>query len=488
MVPIRVLTVALIFVASVTPGADAQVRFAGGATESTGQVRRADHQADIDSGRQNPFRGDQQVRPAAYAQPQFSPQVPSAADEASSVMSGPVQSVPSVVESEGSYVELPAPGGYEPAPLNEFGEFVDAPYEQMAVDPSAAVVFSTNDTFRRGYWYSQQDVVLLLRTELEETLLSSDQTDPSAVSNRPFMDTKSVAPTFVPGTRLTLGRFLGQDVVNRDYAIEVTFLGLFDYENRASITSVAPNSLETGIGPSKYVQFVSTISDQNLGIVGGSAVPGYTFADTHRVLYSSDMNNLEANLRIMGRPMRDRLALQPNGSWVQYGSSSRLTSMLIGLRGMSINELLQFSGIFEDDVRNRGFYQVKTSNDLFGVQIGGELVDSYTNWSWGFRTKAGGLFNFSSRDSFLDTLSNNVPEVRDQQLDGENLAVVVEAGMVATYHLRPNLVARLAYDAMYITGIATAPQNLRLGAEFPRYEVTGDAIFHGMSVGFEMLW
>ena len=32
---------------------------------------------------------------------------------------------------------------------------------------------------------------------------------------------------------------------------------------------------------------------------------------------------------------------------------------------------------------------------------------------------------------------------------------------MATYQLRTNLSVRIAYDAMYVTGIAVAPENMR---------------------------
>ena len=80
------------------------------------------------------------------------------------------------------------------------------------------------------------------------------------------------------------------------------------------------------------------------------------------------------------------------------------------------------------------------------------------------------------------------PTTRAQELSKNNLAAMIDAGLVATYQVRTNFVARVSYDALYITGIATAPENLGLEPEWPRFEVTGDVLYHGLSVGFEMLW
>ena len=81
----------------------------------------------------------------------------------------------------------------------------------------------------------------------------------------------------------------------------------------------------------------------------------------------------------------------------------------------------------------------------------------------------------------------NVSE-RGQKVNKNNLAAAVEAGLSAQYQIRTNLVARVSYDALYITGIASAPENLGLAPEWPNFEVTGDVLYHGLSVGFEMLW
>ena len=60
--------------------------------------------------------------------------------------------------------------------------------------------------------------------------------------------------------------------------------------------------------------------------------------------------------------------------------------------------------------------------------------------------------------------------------------------MFAAYQVRPNLAFRVAYDVMYVTGIAIPPQNLGLGPVFPELHVEADALFHGASFGVEKVW
>jgi hypothetical protein len=95
------------------------------------------------------------------------------------------------------------------------------------------------------------------------------------------------------------------------------------------------------------------------------------------------------------------------------------------------------------------------------------------------------MYNFASRDSLQDR-----PEIdsRSEGLERNNFAPLLEAGLTANYQIRPNLVVRVAYDAIYITGVANAIANARLGDRFPDFEVTSDALFHGASLGLEMFW
>ncbi len=301
--------------------AQGQVRFAGPAADAS-PIR-------LEPPRNNPFRTTVQAEQVQF---QLAPEIPPATEELArpgSRGNGPV------ISSEPGVLE-PIPAGtesYEPMDLTGsagapvyFDESTGAPLEEMVVDGPPAAVYSSNDWFRRGIWYSQQDIVALLRTDVKNVYIATDQTEGQIV-DRPMLTSKSVTPTYVPGTRLTLGRFLGQDVANRDYAFEVAFFGLFDYTERATLVSTVPGKIDTALGQNNEFYYV-------LG-VAGPAVPGFSDATRQSILYSSDLNSLEANLRILGRPLRDSLTLQPNGSWVRYGTSSHLFALLLGLRSVT---------------------------------------------------------------------------------------------------------------------------------------------------------
>ncbi|MDG2380670.1 MAG: hypothetical protein P8N76_03275 [Pirellulaceae bacterium] len=464
-----------------------QVRFSGD--------ERVSEITDVsDAGRPNPFRTDRSIQQAQFQE--LPPQVPDAVNEAAApnaVKPNTRVAPPAADPKVGGEVIAPEPirpgasAGATRPPKATVDEMIDATFDPTYVEQDAVEFYSTNNTYRRGYWYSQQEFVALLRTEGEDVPISSDQSDivfdsPSFSTNRPVITSKTTDHTYEPGVRLTLGRFLGQDVANRDHSIEFTFLGLFEFESSAAIRSVElPGYLDTALGAFKTDTY-------GFGIIGNNRVPGFSGALEHATKYKTDLDVLEANYRIMGRPLRDRIALQPNGSWVRHATASSLKSFILGARYISANEDFKYYSEFLDTAANAGFLNVRTGNEMFGMHAGFDIQEAYTTWGWGFRAKFGGLYNFADRHSFLSVINESVPSSREQEISKNNLAVAVDVGFAASYQIRKNLIGRIRYDALYITGLATAPENMGLAPEWPNFEVTGDVLYHGLSVGFETLW
>ena len=391
-----------------------------------------------------------------------------------------MQSMPTEVAPEWSQ-----PAMLEPSITESFASDYDSQMIQGGTD-----TYSTRNWFRRGRWYSQQDLVVLMRTDIYSIVFSADQ---AALTGQSGMGTKTVAPSFTPGTRLSLGKFLGQDVSNRDHAVEFVFFGLFDYSDSARLSSSATDSLRTSLTPG-----TEWFTNDSIGLISNSLTgnplsdsniitPGFDNAQHHDLLYQSDLNSYEINYRVLNRPTRDHLALQSNGNWVRHEASSRIPSLILGMRSVSLNELLQFDATFSNPVVS-GQHRVRTTNNMFGFQAGLDYTENHDTWSVGFRSKGGALYNFADRNLSTRVRDGDDVTLASQQLEKNNLAALIEAGLFATYQIRTNLTFRAAYDAMYITGIADAPQNAGLDPGFPPFEVTSDAVYHGASFGLEMLW
>ena len=375
-------------------------------------------------------------------------------------------------------------------------------------------VYSTNRWFHGGQWFSSFEVVAMNRPNTESLIIAVDVSTGSGVAGT-IQDLNAIDAgfTYEVGTRMAIGRNLGRDLANRDHTIEFSFLGLFDYTGRASIIRSVPTAA-TGINS----LLGSKESENGQALEGGGfftvvPVPGFDLASTQSLLYESDFNSFELNYRIGARPVRDRLVMQPDGRWVKHATPSNIKSMFAGLRYVRINDLFTYTstGIQEveptlpptDLLPTTGLYTVGTDNDLVGIQVGGDWTDKHTDWIWGIRGKLGGLLNFADRNSHVATdiltvtppASQNEPATatremsnRQQALRDETLAFLGEAGIFGAYYLRPNTSLRASYDLIYINGVATAVQNMALTPAFPRFELTGDATYHGLSLGLEMTW
>jgi hypothetical protein len=253
---------------------------------------------------------------------------------------------------------------------------------------------------------------------------------------------------------------------------------LLEHTGSADFQSVVPRGVDTALG---HVDF----NIGSLGGIVGPTVPGFSRVDRQTLFYRSAFNSYELNAKLMGRPKRDRIALQPSGAWIRHAASSRLVSGLVGLRGVSIGESFRYRS-FRDDALF-GDYRLRVNNDLAGVQIGGEFAEYYGDWSWGGRFKAAGLVNFATRRDSAEVIGDGLP-ARLNGASDDTLAVLLEAGLNSTYHFSPNFTGHVGYDFIYITGIADAPNNASLDPAFSRFEITNDAYFHGLTLGFEMLW
>ena len=54
--------------------------------------------------------------------------------------------------------------------------------------------------------------------------------------------------------------------------------------------------------------------------------------------------------------------------------------------------------------------------------------------------------------------------------------------------IRPHIALKGSYDAMIVTGLAIARDNVSLAPAFPDLALRGQMFYHAVSVGFEMVW
>ncbi len=141
-----------------------------------------------------------------------------------------------------------------------------------------------------------------------------------------------------------------------------------------------------------------------------------------------------------------------------------------------------------------GDYNVRTENDMLGLQIGGDLQFRRCKWLWGIRAKVGPYINFARDVQEIHTNPVGDPFSTvffDTRLTGQKqiISLIGEVGFEATYKFRPNLKGRAAYDFMWINGLALGPEQFQfIDTPISTINTNGSMFAHGLSLGLEWCW
>lgn len=340
---------------------------------------------------------------------------------------------------------------------------------------------TTNNILRMGEWYAGVDGVFLLRADVNAIFLAQEIIRPIQNSRQSLAEAALVlnSPPFryEPGLRATVGHRIGEDLGGRYHALEGTFFGLFEWESQAELIA---NDQSTFVGPGQLAQLVSP----------RNGLPGFENAQRQFFDYTSQFHSFEVNYRIRSEPARDRSALQADGAWIRHGGPAVQRSVLAGFRAIDMEEHFLFGSEVGNAARDGGSYDLRLDNNLYGIQFGGEWMRMRPMWHAGIRGKIGGLINFADRVALLQTRQNRSPLDTATNDSDEQLGFVAELGFVAGYRIRPNMTARLAYDALYLQGVSVASGNIvpLTITSFGPFNVEGDAVYHGISCGIEVMW
>lgn len=180
-------------------------------------------------------------------------------------------------------------------------------------------------------------------------------------------------------------------------------------------------------------------------------------------------------------------------------NSGRIATLHGGLRSLRHNEHFSFVGDGAVELDANGVLQgndgsgrldLLTHNDMFGIQIGGGLLEQYSHWHWGFKTTLGGLYNFADRKIRIDVMepSLGAETTRSEATQDDNMVFMSECSFFAGWQVRPHVTLKASYDLLYYTGVAIARDNARITPDFLPINLRGKALFHAVSSGFEIVW
>lgn len=258
----------------------------------------------------------------------------------------------------------------------------------------------------------------------------------TAAPGTPVLAMSNLAINFQPGMRVVAG--WRQDAQR---AFEVSYFGIFNWHDSA----VAQGN-------------------NNLALPGalGLASQNCFAADEMRLSYRSQLNNAEANMIGTDGPF----------------------SLLGGFRYLSLYEKLNIRSTDLDS--GTSDYHIRTTNNLFGGQLGAAFRRSYGRFAWDATGKVGLFGNSAGEWQFVtDSVPGSFLRGR-RTASGAQVAFVSDINVSAYYRLFSFLTLRAGYNLLWVDGVALAPGQLDFtntatsGSDLR----SGDGFFaHGVSAG-----
>lgn len=233
------------------------------------------------------------------------------------------------------------------------------------------------------------------------------------------------------------------------------------------------------------------LADINGGDPLSFLVDGFDGRSLARATYSSTLNTAEANF--LWRRCHRGFSRHSAYPWERCGNYRRGTvDWLAGFRWAGLDEAasLQLSG---GDFTGPSSYNVRSSTNLFGAQIGGRGRMEWDRWAvdgWAKAALAGSAMS-QSADPIVAV---NVPEppIRSGRGATEGgVGFIGDLNVNLSYRLSDTWRLRTGYNFLWLTGVALAPNQFDFGSTSTAGTgLNGGAgvFLHGANLGLEAAW
>lgn len=317
--------------------------------------------------------------------------------------------------------------------------------------------------------YGQVEALFMMREPrfTQQPIIVDPNTDTT------FLSTSDLDFNFDPGLRATVGmRLCG------GRALEFSYFGLF--EGDASAVAVKPDADAFLVFPDNFAGNV------------------FVDMDRARVDYSSWMHSFELNLPSCYGCCDE----EDSGKGCDSGKGGgkpgcgelryRSFEWFAGFRYLYLGEELNIAA--ERTVAGQieqGDYNIRTANHLYGAQLGARLRRSRGRFGWEATGKAGVFGNAAKQKQAVTDFPDFAlrPTVSNS---GGVVAFVGELNLSALYRLTDVWNVKAGYNAMWIEGLALAPDQLDFDfAAAPsgsQLRNDGGMFLHGVNVGLEARW
>ncbi|MEM8943896.1 MAG: BBP7 family outer membrane beta-barrel protein [Planctomycetota bacterium] len=362
--------------------------------------------------------------------------------------------------------------------------------EEMRVfDYQPAVLESTGTWLRRGFWFAEVDALLMDRLWRRDDLMLGFQLNATGTtSNEIFLSGGRNGAEGMP--RVKLGRFLFRDHGNRDHTAEFVMSGGAQWSTGGQVAATNGGTLV--VDP--ILTGAAFITPPlNTGASAPGVNPSFTGATSMEYEYDSRVNNVELNYHVKSRMKKDRMEMDPSGRWVRRGQPSITRTLIAGIRYLDVNEDFDWNAFGIDADGNAataaetGTYRIRTDNDLIGTQLGFSWNYERPRWSLGLKNKSGLYLNHTNIESDFEVTGDVTSG--DNEITTDNISFLVEGALVGKYHVRQNFSIRVGFEALYVSSLALAPDQINFAPVNTIDNVgNGDSVYLGGLIGFEGYW
>jgi len=306
---------------------------------------------------------------------------------------------------------------------------------------------------RPNGWYFSADFA--------PTFVDPEFTRPLATlgpTGRTVLSTSDLQENLDAGTRITIGRRMGC------YRLEGTYWGSFQWKGYAAVTDTS------GAGGT------GTLASILSGGFGNAAVPAL---DNNFFVSAEDrtkMNNAELNLLY----------------WINMPPGGLDVSLIFGGRYLDIRD--QFNLNTLNTVQDN-LLQVNTINSMAFIQTGISTDWLVAQRMWINGTLKGGLANnhASLVSNYTFTPAGGTTSINVNQDTRNRTAGLLDLSLVGHWQVTPWLVARLGYQALFVSSVAFGQDNIQTQNQ---QLINGPAIvsarsnaaFHGPLIGIMGNW
>ena len=362
---------------------------------------------------------------------------------------------------------------------------------------------SSGRWFWNGGWYVGGESLWMDRSREIRTPIATDTVlIPYRLGFRFSQYTTNAQPfDTAPGARVTIGKSLGRDYLDRDRAVEFIYYGGMNYNSNIGFNALGNDGFVTPLGYD---------------------VAGFNGANTFNTQFNSDFNSWEWNYKLRRRLGRDQMVMSPGGNWTRHAERGWLPALITGIRLANVNEDFRLKSELRPGSVDKktgqplqalaGDYVINTSNWLLGLNIGGELISQNEFYYWGLRGRAAPCLVFANMNQEAAGYNSNPNYPTRPGLNSTGTAIIpvpfaqtpfsfadqdsqTTAGFVgdltllAGWQIKPNFSLQVGYDFLWVAGMASAIKQFNLDQRSSgRINTGGQTFYNGLSFGFNGSW